>query len=69
MLAPLFMDRKNRDTAWKAAGKPGPRTSTRNQLLHPQYVADYPDPDVQADSGFGNCHYKTSFAVLYSWRN
>ena len=68
MLAPLFMNRQNRDRAWKAAGKPGPRASHRNQLLHPQYVEDYPDTAARADTGFGNGVYKTHFAVLYTWR-
>ena len=67
MLAPLFMNRQNRDKAWRFAGKPGPRTSIRNQLLHPQYVADYANKAIQDDNGIGNTHYKTLFSVLYSW--
>jgi len=78
MFAPTFMNRQNRDRAWKAAGKPGHRTSIRNQLLHPQYVRDFPDKAIQADKDFpdkaiqadndvGNCYYKTYFPALYSW--
>lgn len=67
-MSPTFMDKANRDRAWKAAGRPGKRFSLRNQLTHPRYVEDYPDAAVQADNGFGNCHYKTHFAVLYSWQ-
>jgi len=66
-LPPLFMDQKNRNAAWKAAGKPGKRNTTRNQILHPQYVEDYPDQEVKDNNGFGNTLYKTPFAVLYSW--
>jgi len=67
MFAPTFMNRQNRDRAWKAAGKPGHRTSIRNQLLHPQYVRDFPDKAIQADNDVGNCYYKTYFPALYSW--
>jgi hypothetical protein len=67
MTPPLFMNRQNRDRAWRDAGKPGCRVSHRNQLIHPNYVADCPDKDAQADNGFGNTRYKTPFAVLYSW--
>lgn len=63
-MAPLFQNRANRDAAWKAAGKPGRRNSIRNQLLHPQYIADW---SHATETGFGNTEYKTPFAVLYSW--
>ena len=66
-MGPAFMNMANRNKAWREAGKPGRRTSIRNQLLHPQYVADFPDKEAQADNGLGNTLYKTHFAVLYSW--
>lgn len=67
-----FMNRANRDAAWKAAGGKNSglrRTSIRNQLLHPMYVEDYEKETgvllTAADRGLGNTIYKTLFAVLY----
>lgn len=65
MIAPCFQNQQSRNEAWKAAGKPGRRTSIHNQLLHPQYVADWTGP---VETGFGNTQYKTHFGVLYSWQ-
>lgn len=65
----LFMNRANRDQAWRDGGKRGQRGSVRNQQLHPQYVEDYAKETgevlTEADKGFGNTIYKTSFAAIY----
>ena len=66
-IGPLFMNKANRDAAWRAAGKPARRRSSRSQLIHPQYIEDYPDESIKRDNGIGNEHYKTHFAVLYTW--
>ena len=60
-----YMDKKNRDAKAKelrASGHEVRRYSYRNQLTHPQYVADWPGP---VHTGFGNTQYKTHFAALY----
>ena len=46
----------------KALGFAVRKSSIRNQLLHPMYVTD---AGFHGDRCFGNCDYKTSFAVLY----
>jgi len=64
-----FMNMANRNARakeLKAQGKTVHLSSIRGQLLHPQYVRDYPNPEIQADNGIGNAHYKTYFKVLYS---
>lgn len=67
-----FMNRQNRDKAFKEMQGQGitniHKSSIRNQLLHPQYVEDWPYPLSQAERGFGNTIYKTHFSVLYSIR-
>lgn len=67
-----FMNRANRDAAWKAAGGKRSgliRSSIRGQCLHPQYVEDYTKETgvslSAADKGLGNTIYKTLFPVLY----
>ena len=69
MISKLFMDRKKRDAEFKrlkAKGFNVRRSSTRNQLLHPMYVEDYPHDISEEQKGFGNNIYKTYFSVLYS---
>lgn len=61
----LFCNRKNRDNyarELKAQGYKVRRTSTRNQLIHPEYIHDY---NGYYETGFGNGYYKTHFGVLY----
>jgi len=65
----LYMDKKTRDIKAKelqAEGYTVYRSSTRNQLLHPMYVEDYPRELSAEECGFGNTIYKTHFSVLYS---
>lgn len=45
------------------------KTSIRNQLLHPQYVVDFPNQEIKTDNNCGNPHYKTYFKCLYSWED
>ena len=69
MINKLFMDRKKRDEEFKrlkAEGHNVCRRSTRNQLLHPMYVEDYPQKISEADKGFGNNLFRTHFSVLYT---
>ena len=64
-----FMKKENRDVRFKELKTQGykiTRTSTRNQLLHPMYVKDYPRETSQVEKGFGNPIYKTHFSHLYS---
>lgn len=68
----LFINRKTRDAEFKRLQSEGynvSRYSTRNQLLHPQYVEDYEKETgvtlTHQDMGFGNTIYKTHFSVLY----
>ena len=68
----LFMDKKNRDALYrklKREGREVRRTSTRNQLIHAQYISDYEKVTgvvlTEADKGFGNTIYKTHFKTLY----
>jgi hypothetical protein len=71
MRGPLFMKKDNRDRAWYEAGKPGRRTASRGQQIHPMYVSDYEHVTgtvlTEADKGFGNTIYRTYFSVLYTW--
>lgn len=66
----LFMNRTNRDAAWKAGGKKGVRSSNRNQQLHPMHLEDYERETgvvlTDADKGFGNGIYRTFFSAVYS---
>lgn len=67
-MPPTFMNRANRDKAWRAEGCPGKRCTHHNQNVHPMYVEDYPIPEVRADSGCGNTVYDTFFKSLYTWQ-
>ena len=61
---------RERLAAWRAAGKPGRRTSIRNQLLHSMYLEDaaaHGLGDLAADTGFGNTSYRTQIPVVYSF--
>ena len=64
------MRKENRDQFWASLSKEvkaqHKRRSTRNQLLHPMYVEDWPTPLSKEDKGFGNNLYRTYFSVLYS---
>jgi len=67
-LRETYMRKENRDARYrelKAQGKKVKKTSIRNQLLHPQYVKDWPNELSAEDKGFGNTIYKTPFSVLY----
>ncbi len=67
MTSKLFKSRSLRDAEakrLKAEGYKTYRTSTRNQLLHPQYVEDEAEY-LREQTGFGNTVYKTHYAVLY----
>ncbi len=69
MIGSLYMDKGNRDKAYKdmkARGCKVRKTSIQNQLLHPMYVEDWPHPLSAEDKGFGNTIYKTHFSILYS---
>ena len=64
----LYLDKATRDQQAKeltAEGYTVRRYSTRNQLLHPMYVEDYPRQLSAEEKGFGNTLYNTYFAVLY----
>ena len=64
----FFIERAKRDAKAKELKEQGfivRRFSTRNQLLHPKYVEDYPRKLTADECGFGNTLYKTYFAVLY----
>ena len=66
-----FCNRETRDMAYRDLLSQGiskrniTRASIRNQLIHPQYIEDYPGA---YETGFGNTDYKTHFAVLYELR-
>lgn len=64
----IYMKKENRDRRYKelkAAGYDVVRKSYRNQLLHPQYVEDFPNKRIKEDTGLGNAWYKTYFKALY----
>ena len=64
----LYMNQVNRNAKARELQSRGfkvRKSSTRNQLLHPQYVEDYPRKLSTEDCGFGNTIYKTHFSVLY----
>lgn len=63
-----YMNKENRDKRFKelkAQGHAVIKRSSSNQLMHPQYIMDYPNKDIQADNGIGNGYYKTHFAKIY----
>ena len=59
--------RDNKVKELKTQGYKVKRTSIRNQLMHPEYITDYPYKISDSDRGFGNELYKTYFSVLYSY--
>ena len=64
-----YMNKNNRDGKYKELKLQGykvRRTSIRNQLLHPMYIIDYPNKEVQQDQGVFNTVYKTYFSVIYT---
>ena len=64
----IFINRANREKEFKRLKQEGfnvRRSSTRNQLLHPMYVEDYPRKISEEEKGLGNTIYKTHFSVLY----
>lgn len=68
MIHELYMKRENRDARYKELKMQGHdlvRTVHANQLLHPQYVVDYPIQEHKDDNNLGNTRYKTHFAKLY----
>jgi len=67
-----FASKQNRDAVFRRVKELAPnvnwnRRSIRNQLLHPQYVADA-EEYLRAQTGFGNTVYRTAWAALYSVR-
>ena len=69
----LYQSKENRDKRFlelKTQGINLRKCSISNQLLHPQYVADFGVDErtraIQADNRLGNYHYKTHFPKLYS---
>lgn len=68
MINELYLDRAKRDARARelqAQGVQVSRSVVKNQLLHPQYVEDYPRKLTPEECGFGNAIYKTHFATLY----
>ncbi len=70
MRSKLYLDKGKCDAMFKELQRDYPdvtwrKGSVRNQLLHPQYVEDYPRVLTQEERGFGNNLYKTYFKVLY----
>lgn len=68
MLHELYLSRVKRDARAKeleAQGVRVARSVVSNQLIHPQYIEDYPRELSLAERGFGNTIYKTHFAKLY----
>lgn len=65
----LFMKKENRDRVAREilqrTGIKHRKSSIKNQLLHPQYVEDWPHTLSDDDYGFGNTIYKTHFSMLY----
>lgn len=64
----LYLNKTTRDKRAKeleAQGIRVHRSVVHNQLLHPQYVEDYPRKLSTEECGFGNTIYKTCFAKLY----
>ena len=62
-----YMHKENRDARareLKAQGYTVKKRSMRNQLMHPQYIRDYPGPE-KYDTGFGNTVYQTHFSCVY----
>jgi len=69
MISKLYIDKKKRDEEFKllkAIGYNVRKSSSRNQLIHPMYIEDYPYSIDETQKGFGNNIYKTYFPVLYS---
>ncbi len=73
MLHELYQSKENRDLRVKELKSKGMKvykSVSNNQELHPAYVKDFGIDDrtktIQADNGFGNCHYKTYFPKLYA---
>lgn len=67
MTSLLYQSKEARDIKAKelqAKGFRVKRSSTRNQLIHPQYVEDA-NPHLRAQTGFGNTVYNTHYSVLY----
>lgn len=38
------------------------KSSSRNVVMHPEYIADFDDP---CETGFGNVDYRTHFSAIY----
>ena len=62
-ISKFLRDNKARDL--KAEGYTVRKSSISNQLLHPQYVEDYPRKLSPEECGLGNTIYKTHFHKLY----
>lgn len=67
MINLLFESKETRDKEFKRMKSEGMKvrkSSTSNQLIHPQYIEDFDGPEKN-DTGFGNSSYKTHFSKLY----
>jgi len=63
----LYKNKANRDARakeLKAQGLTVRRSSSSNQLLHPQYVEDELS-ELRSQTGIGNTVYKTHYGKLY----
>ena len=68
MTRETYQHRENRDKRareLKAQGHEVIKSSSTNQLLHPQYIQDYHRKLTPEECGFGNTIYKTYFPHLY----
>lgn len=64
----LYLNKATRDKRAKelqAQGHNIHRSVATNQLIHPQYIEDYPRKLSPEECGLGNTIYKTFFAKLY----
>jgi hypothetical protein len=63
-----YIKQENRDKRAEELASSGHKihkTSSKNDLLHPAYIIDFPNRESY-DTGFGNTHYKTHHEKLYT---
>jgi hypothetical protein len=66
-----YQSKEKRDARYKELKTLGwdvRKTSASNQLIHPQYVANF-EGEEKFDTGLGNTVYITSFVKLYTVEN
>ena len=65
----LYISKDERDAEYKRLKAEGvknlKRYTTGPQLIHPQYIEDYPRTLSPEECGFGNTLYETEFSYLY----